>query len=185
MTHRAAPALIGTLCSILFLGAAFGFFYAWICSTMWGLDAADPRVAIAAMQAMNASVRNPVFLPVFFGTPLIALTSAGLAWLVERRAAAWALAAAGVLYGLGAMVFTTAMNVPLHDALAAVEVPADVEAARAIWTQYSSAWQWRNVVRTVVSGLALALGGLAALLLREPGKVGDTHPGNRRQDRAS
>ena len=40
-----------------------GFFYAWVCSTMWGLDAADPRVAIEAMQAMNASVRNAVFAP--------------------------------------------------------------------------------------------------------------------------
>ncbi len=46
--------------SITLSGAIFGFFYAWVCSTMWGLDQADPRVAIASMQAMNASVRNAV-----------------------------------------------------------------------------------------------------------------------------
>ena len=38
-----------SLASVLFAGAIFGFFYAWVCSTMWGLDAADPRVAIAAL----------------------------------------------------------------------------------------------------------------------------------------
>ena len=43
--------------------AIFGFFYAWVCSTMWGLDQTDPVVAITAMQAMNASVRNAVFAP--------------------------------------------------------------------------------------------------------------------------
>ena len=45
--------------SLLFCGAIFGFFYAWVCSTMWGLDSADPRVAIAAMQAMNACLPRP------------------------------------------------------------------------------------------------------------------------------
>ncbi|CAH2407557.1 hypothetical protein MES5069_60169 [Mesorhizobium escarrei] len=34
--------------SIVFCGAIFGFFYAWVCSTMWGLDQTDPRVTIVA-----------------------------------------------------------------------------------------------------------------------------------------
>ena len=65
------------LMSLILTGGIFGFFFAWICSTMWGLDNADPRTAIAAMQAMNASVRNMVFAPFFFGTaPILALTGA-------------------------------------------------------------------------------------------------------------
>ncbi len=71
------------LVSLIFTGAIFGFFYAWVCSTMWGLDAADPRVAIAAMQAMNASVRNAVFAPAFFGTPVVL---AAAAWAASRAA---------------------------------------------------------------------------------------------------
>ena len=61
--------------------AIFGFFYAWVCSTMWGLDAAPPLVAVQAMQAMNASVRNAVFAPAFFGTPAVLLLAAGGAYL--------------------------------------------------------------------------------------------------------
>ncbi|GAB5461946.1 hypothetical protein [Hoeflea alexandrii] len=61
ISTRLAPLL-----SLLLTAAIFGFFYAWVCSTMWGLDAADPSVAIQAMQAMNASVRNAVFIPPSF-----------------------------------------------------------------------------------------------------------------------
>jgi uncharacterized membrane protein len=55
-----------SLHSLLLCGAIFGYFYAWICPTPWGLDQIDPNTAITAMQAMNASVRNVVFAPVFF-----------------------------------------------------------------------------------------------------------------------
>ena len=76
------------LLALLATGAIFGFFFAWVCSTMWGLDSADPRVAIAAMQAMNASVRNWVFAPAFFGTPVFLAAAALAARMAgERRAA--------------------------------------------------------------------------------------------------
>lgn len=31
-----------SMLTLLSIGAIFGFFYAWVCSTMWGLDATDP-----------------------------------------------------------------------------------------------------------------------------------------------
>ncbi|MGI9355141.1 MAG: hypothetical protein ACR2PF_08285 [Rhizobiaceae bacterium] len=52
---------LSVLASFIFSAAIFGFFYAWICSTMWGLDNADPRTAIAAIQTKNASLRYAVF----------------------------------------------------------------------------------------------------------------------------
>lgn len=62
--------------SLILSAAIFGFFYAWTVSTMWGLDQADPKVAIAAMQAMNANVRNAAFAPAFFGTaPMFLITA--------------------------------------------------------------------------------------------------------------
>jgi len=63
---------------------------------MWGLDAADPRIAIAAMQAMNASVHNIVFAPAFFLTPaVVALT--GVVALSRRRKDAAVFCAIGTL----------------------------------------------------------------------------------------
>ncbi len=152
--------------SLLLSGAIFGFFYAWTCSTMWGLDAADPKVAIAAMQAMNASVRNPVFAPAFFGTPFVLLATAALAWFATRRRSALFFALAGLVYLFGGMVLTFAVNVQMNEALALVTIPESTEEARQIWQAYSAPWQAWNITRTIVSGVSLLLTGAAFLTLR-------------------
>ena len=161
--------------ALLASAAIFGFFYAWICSTMWGLDAADSRVAIAAMQAMNSSVRNVVFFPAFFLTPVL-LTAAGL--LMGRagaRLSAGLFGTAAAIYLAGGLVLTMAVNVPMNEALAAVQVPGSVEQARAIWQHYSGRWQVWNTLRTVASGLSLLLAGigLAALPRTAGGQPAD------------
>lgn len=153
------------LVSLLLSAAIFGFFYAWVCSTMWGLDAADPRVAIRAMQAMNASVRNAVFAPAFFGTPFALWLTAALLLREGCRGAAAAFATGGAVYLCFGMLLTMGINVPMNRALAEVTVPEDIDAARAIWTAYSGRWQVWNQLRTIASGVALliAVSGLAAM----------------------
>ncbi|WP_376775300.1 MULTISPECIES: anthrone oxygenase family protein [Rhizobium] len=109
--------------SIVFSGAIFGFFYAWVCSTMWGLDRADPRVAIAAMQAMNASVRNAVFFPAFFLTPVILGLTVAATHFSGRGAAAFWFCAAAAIYLVFGLMLTLMVNVPMNEALAATAVP--------------------------------------------------------------
>lgn len=147
------------LLSLLFSGAMFGFFFAWVCSTMWGLDAADPNVAIAAMQAMNASVRNWVFAPAFFGTPVLLTFTALAAMRARDRRVATGFALAALLYVLGTMVPTMTANVPLNEALALVETPLGPVKAAEAWRAYSEPWQNWNAVRAVAAGLVLALAG--------------------------
>lgn len=153
----------------VFAGAIFGFFYAWICSTMWGLDAADPKIAIAAMQAMNASVRNAAFAPAFFGTPGVLTLAAGFAFACGGRAAGLAFLSAAVVYALGGMMLTFWVNVPMNRQLAALAVPEDPAAAAALWRDYSAPWQFWNQVRTVFSGLALLLSAWGLVLLGRHG----------------
>jgi len=151
------------LASLLLAAAIFGFFYAWVCSTMWGLDAADPAVAIQAMQAMNASVRNAVFFPAFFLTPVVlAVTAAALIRDRQRGAGFWFALAAG-LYAAGGFGVTALINVPMNEALALVEVPGTREAAAEIWRAYSDPWQFWNQVRTVASGVAVLLTGIGLI----------------------
>ncbi|MEE2945811.1 MAG: anthrone oxygenase family protein [Pseudomonadota bacterium] len=153
--------LIITICAMgvaLLLNAGiFGFFYAWVCSTMWGLDVADPRVAIEAMQAMNASVRNMTFAPAFFGTPFALWLAAALLWRSQNIASARCFAVAGLTYFALGMLLTMGINVPMNEALAMVQVPATIEEARVIWDDYSGTWQVWNQVRTFTSGLAFAI----------------------------
>jgi uncharacterized membrane protein len=156
------PKLLSSL-SILLTGAIFGFFYAWVCSTMWGLDMADPRTALDAMKAMNASVRNAVFFPAFFLTPLV-LGLAAWAWFAAgQQAAALFFGAAALIYLFGGLILTTTINVPMNEALAAAPTPKDIEAARALWSQYSAPWQVWNITRTIASGFSLLLATLGLM----------------------
>lgn len=161
------PSLIRPLAllSLLLSAALFGFFYAWVCSTMWGLDTADPRVAIAAMQAMNASVRNAVFAPAFFGTaPVLLLTAFVMLREKQSGAALW-FGLAGVMVAVLAVALTAAFNIPMNEALAGVAVPQDIEAARIIWAEYSTQWQVWNQIRTVTSGVAVLFVGIGIMRL--------------------
>ena len=126
MRQRIGIPHVAAVVSIVFAGAIFGFFYAWVCSTMWGLDAADPRVAIEAMQQMNASVRNGVFFPAFFLTPVVLGVTALLSYRAgHRRPSVWFLGAA-VVYLVGGLILTATVNVPMNNDLADVVIPASL-----------------------------------------------------------
>lgn len=158
------------LLSVVLSGAVFGFFYAWVCSTMWGLDAADPRVAIQAMQAMNASVRNPVFFPAFFLTPVVlGLTTVFVLGTEAKTAAPW-FGSATACNLFFVILVTAQFNVPMNEALSAQVVPATRGEAAAIWGAYSSPWQAWNTTRAVGSGLALLLSavGLSRTRVLQP-----------------
>ena len=153
------------LFSLLLAAALFGFFYAWVCSTMWGLDAADPRVAINAMQAMNASVRNAVFAPAFFGTSIVLLITALLLRANGAGQAVFWFGAATLLVAVLGVGLTMAVNVPMNEALAQVVVPEDRDTAAAIWSDYSTKWQFWNQARTIATGLAVLCVGIGLLKL--------------------
>ncbi|MFS4438629.1 DUF1772 domain-containing protein [Paracoccaceae bacterium GXU_MW_L88] len=160
----ALPQILGLL-SLILSGAIFGFFYAWVCSTMWGLDTANPEIAIPAMQAMNASVRNAVFAPAFFATPFVMLITAYAAHRSGAGTAMTAFAAGGLIYLVGGVILTLAVNVPMNEALAQV-TPDEISAnGAAIWAEYSPRWQRWNVIRTIASGVALLLAGIGLLTL--------------------
>jgi uncharacterized membrane protein len=165
MTVVSRPLQTFAALSLLLSAAIFGFFYAWVCSTMWGLDAIDPRIAITAMNGMNESVRNVVFAPAFFGTPLVLALTAGLSFKSDHgRAAIW-FGLAALLYLLGAFIVTATVNVPMNRALLATTVPKDIDAARTIWQAYSGKWQAFNILRTLVSAVVLGLTAMGIVRL--------------------
>lgn len=149
--------------SMLLSAAIFGFFYAWVCSTMWGLDAADPRTSIAAMQAMNASVRNIVFFPAFFLTPIALTVSSLMLWRLRLNSGASWFAAAAITYFCFGLLLTMTINVPMNEALALEEVPARLADATVIWDDYSSTWQFWNQTRTLTSGASFMMAVLGVL----------------------
>jgi uncharacterized membrane protein len=149
--------------SLLMSGAIFGFFYAWVCSTMWGLDSTDPRVAMGAMQAMNASVRNAVFAPAFFGTPIVLLAAGAMMYRIQLRRAAVLFWASAIVYVGGCFIVTMGINVPMNEALATFAIPDQSSDASVIWETYSVRWQFWNQLRTVFAGVSFVVAVCAAL----------------------
>ncbi|MEO0922169.1 MAG: anthrone oxygenase family protein [Pseudomonadota bacterium] len=158
---------LSIILAIVLNAAIFGFFYAWVCSTMWGLDATDPRVAIAAMQAMNASVRNVVFAPAFFATPFALAFASALLWRRSARKSAAFFGTAALVYLIFGLILTMLVNVPMNEALANFAVPPDIAAASEIWLTYSPTWQIWNQIRTIASGIALILAVCGVLTLQQ------------------
>ena len=124
---------------------------------MWGLDATDPAIAIQAMQAMNASVRNGVFAPAFFGTPFALIITALLLRKQNHNTAAKLFTLSAIINLTLGVILTMAINVPMNQALAIINIPNDPAVAEQIWLNYSPKWQFWNQIRTITTGIALLI----------------------------
>lgn len=117
------------LLATLLVGLSAGFFYAYESSVTRGLAEVDDRTYVQTFQALNETVRNPLFGVVFFGSlPALVLVNVMLsrqACAVQRR-----LLLVGLLLYVAGMVITVTGNVALNDELAEVGlVAADADLA--------------------------------------------------------
>ncbi|MFG1673132.1 DUF1772 domain-containing protein [Micromonospora sp. NPDC049282] len=127
-------------------GLMAGLFAAFSYAVMPALRGADDRTFVDAMQRINVTIVNGLFLLIFLGTPVLAALSAILArYGASRPALPWIVA--GLLLYLVMFAVTAAVNVPLNDALAAAGA-ADLAAAR---QRFEATWVAGNVVRALAS----------------------------------
>ena len=142
-------------------GLVAGVYAIYSNAFMPGLATTDDRTFVAAFQAVDRAILNPLFLGLgFLGAALFTLL-AGLLGLKEK-ALPW-IAVAFVLYVIS-MIVTMAVNVPMNDALKAAGDPAtiDVAAARAAFDE--TKWQAFNLVRTVLATVSFGFLGWALFL---------------------
>ena len=141
-----------TFLGALGCGLMAGTFFAFSTFVMRGLARVAPERGIAAMQAINVAVLNPLFLGVFLGTTVLCLGLGIFSIVRWSTPGAAALLAGSLLYFGGNFIVTAACNVPRNDALARFE-PASAEAVR-YWQEYIVTWTQWNHVRTVTALLA-------------------------------
>jgi uncharacterized membrane protein len=147
-----------TFLSALSCGVIGGVFYAFSTFVMRALLRRPAAEALAAMQAINVAVINPLFLAVFLGTAAACaaiVVAAALRWATPG--AAWLLAG-GLLYFAGTFGVTILFNVPLNNALE--KLASDVPDTAEQWTRYATRWTTWNHVRT-----AAAIAASAAFIL--------------------
>ena len=135
-------------------GLMAGLFFIFSVCIMQALSRLPPEQGIAAMNAINVVIQNPLFLTAFMGTGLLGLALV-VAAFVSGGQGSYLLAAGGLVYLVGTLAVTIIFNVPLNDALAAAP-PG--QAAAELWQQrYLTDWVRWNHVRTFASIGALAL----------------------------
>ena len=136
-------------------GVMAGVYFAFSAFVMVALDRVGQAHGIAVMNAINIVIVKSPFMPVFLATTLASAALAVMALLRWNQSAALVMLAGGVLYVFGMFIVTVACNVPLNDALAAVD-PSGPAAAE-VWARYLKDWTFWNHVRTVASMAACAL----------------------------
>jgi uncharacterized membrane protein len=144
-----------TLIAALGCGLVAGVFFAFSTFVMPALARLQPPQGIAAMQSINITAINPLFMLAIFGTAAACILLAVSSLFKWQQPSAVYLLVGSLLYLIGAVLVTGVLHVPLNDALATVK-PDSPEGA-ALWTKYLTDWTLWNHVRTIAAIAAAAL----------------------------
>jgi uncharacterized membrane protein len=143
-------------------GLMAGLFFAFSVAVMPGIARIAPEHGMAAMQAINRAILNPVFAVVFFGTAVVCLiVLAASVWRWSEPGSAYALTGS-LLYLGGCILVTVIFNVPLNNALEGAS--AESIDGTALWSTYLTTWTAWNHLRTMacLAALAAFIGALRA-----------------------
>jgi uncharacterized membrane protein len=155
------PGLIDSVTTVLLWFAAIGcgvmagIYFAFSFFIMAALRRAGPAVGIAAMNSINMVILRSLFMPLFWGTTLASAALAVIALSGWNAIAARTMFAGSAVYVLGMFVCTIVCNVPLNNALQAVDAGSD--ASLSVWQRYLTQWTRWNHVRTVACAIACVL----------------------------
>jgi uncharacterized membrane protein len=154
--------MTGDLITAVTLAAAVGsplvagLMFAFSTSVMPALARRPDAEGIATMQAINSRILNPLFGLVFGGTTVLCLVLAVTAPFSIDESHATLRAIGSVLYVAGTFGITMTVNVPMNNALDALDPASDAGAS--YWRTYLHRWTAWNHLRAL-------LGAAASLLL--------------------
>jgi uncharacterized membrane protein len=137
------------LVAALGCGLVAGVFFAFSTFVMPALARLQPPQGIAAMQFMNITAINPLFMLAIFGTAAACIFLAVSSLLKWHRPGAVYLLVGSLLYLVGAVLVTGVFNVPLNYALAIVDPGSTTSAS--LWSSFLTNWTFWNHVRTVAA----------------------------------
>ena len=142
------------VCSALGCGLIAGVFFAFSTFVMSALARLQPTQGIAAMQSINITAINPLFMTVLFGTAAACIVLAVSSLLKWHQPGAAYLLLGSLLYLVGTLGVTIVFNVPLNEALAKVE--ADSTDGANLWASYLGNWTFWNHIRAAAALAAAA-----------------------------
>lgn len=156
LPHRLS--ISAQLLTVMLLGLMAGFFATYSANVNLATLELDGPTYAQVQSAFNRQVRHAGFFVCFFGPLPLGLLALALAWS-ERSDAWWRLQALIVIaYGLGIVLFTHEVNLPLNavtESWTPATLPPD-------WARVREAWNQANLWR---SGLSLMLFAISLITL--------------------
>jgi uncharacterized membrane protein len=131
--------------AILGTGLISGVFLAFSSFIMTAFGRLTSTAGISAMQMINVTVINPLFMTILFGTAALCLALTFVAWKTGGSANTTILVLAAALYIVGTIGITMAFNVPLNEILAAASA-TNPDSAQ-LWADYLQSWTFWNTIR--------------------------------------
>ena len=142
------------LISALGCGLIAGVFFAFSTFVINALARIQPTQGISAMQSINITVINPLFMGTFLGTAAACFLLAVYSILRWHQPGATYLFIGSLLYLVGTFLITIVFNVPLNEKLATVD-PSSTEGVN-LWVSYVANWTTWNHIRTAAALAAAA-----------------------------
>jgi uncharacterized membrane protein len=152
--------IITLFTAVLLTGLSAGFFYTWAVSVIPGTKKITTPAYLETMQSINREILNPWFFAIFFGCLIILVASTILQH--QTKPTFWLLLSSSLIYAIGTFGVTAFGNVPLNDALEAVDLNTlDSVQLADFRGHYEVEWNRLHMIRTV-SALVSFLLSLAA-----------------------
>ncbi|MCA9835637.1 MAG: DUF1772 domain-containing protein [Trueperaceae bacterium] len=145
----------------LVFGIMAGFFWTYSFNVNLAMLNVDGATYATVQSLFNENVRHFMFFSFFFGGGIFSALALVINWKHWKSPAFIMLALAFLIYGLGIILFTARVNLPLNyytESWDPLNLPAD-------WSQVRAQWNSANYLRVGTSGLAFIL-ALFALLVR-------------------
>jgi uncharacterized membrane protein len=133
-------------------GLVTGLLFAFSNFVMRALGDLPAEKGMFAMQRINETIINPIFLLLFFGAPVLCALIVFNAGTRLGEPGSMLLLAGALAYLVGPFGVTVMFNVPLNNLLAR----AAPSAAEEIWPMYRKRWQRWNHVRTYIGVASVA-----------------------------
>ena len=145
-------------------GLIAGLLYSYSCSVNLGLGRLPDTEYINAMQSINRAIQNPLFFSSFMGTLILLPISAYMHYGQPSSNRFLLLLIATVIYVTAVFGVTMFGNVPLNNALDAVNIKlASLEEIAKQRAKFEIPWNRLHGVRTIASLVAFVLAVYACL----------------------
>jgi uncharacterized membrane protein len=144
-----------------------GFLFAFAVVVMPGIGALNSRNFLRAFQVIDGVIQNnhPIFVLAWVGSVVALLASAALGLGRLDGVGRLLMGAAVLVYLVGVQLPTIMVNIPLNNAVQALQTDGMDEAAlEAARFSFESRWTYWNIIRTALASLVSVL--LMILLLR-------------------